>query len=58
MIVELILSLNESADRPAWTQTLEQGMGSGMTAYNHKQPRQPSKPLEIDYYIKSEGKIS
>ena len=31
--------LKASTDRPAWTQTLEQGRGSGLHAYKHKLAR-------------------
>jgi hypothetical protein len=44
----------ESSNRPAWTQTLEQGMGSGLDAYKHKQPRNGSG-LKRDHYIKTKG---
>ena len=45
----------ESLDRLAWTQTLEQGMGSGIEAFNHKQPRKADAPLQRDYYVRSRG---
>ena len=45
----------DSLNRPAWTQTLEQGCGSGMDAFRHKQPAKADQPLQRDYYIKSKG---
>ena len=50
-----LMNDKESANRPAWTQTLEQGMGSGMEAYKHKQPHKADEPLQRDYYEKSKG---
>ena len=46
----------ESSNRPAWTQTLEQGCGSGMEAYKHKQPKKADEPLKRDYYVRSKGR--
>lgn len=45
----------ESSNRLAWTQTLEQGMGSGLEAHKHKQAKKADACLQRDYYIKSEG---
>ena len=46
----------ESSNRPAWTQTLDQGMGSGLEAFNHKQPQHADEPLKRNHYIKSHGR--
>lgn len=52
---QLFTNKHESLDRPAWTQTLEQGMGSGIEAFKHKQPKKADHPLQRDYYIRSRG---
>ncbi len=46
---------HESLNRPAWTQSLGQGMGSGMFAFNHKQVRKADGLLQRDYYVRSRG---
>ena len=46
---------HESLNRPAWVQTLEQGMGSGMFAFKHKQVRKADGLLQRDYYVRSGG---
>lgn len=46
----------ESSNRPAWTPTLEQGRGSGMEAYKHKQPDRADGDLRRNYYVISHGK--
>jgi hypothetical protein len=53
-ITKEFMSDVESANRPAWTQTLEGGMGNGLQAFNHKQPHNGS-PLKRDHYIKTKG---
>lgn len=45
----------ESLKRPAWTQTLEQGMGSGLLAFKHKQVHKADGLLQRDYYVRSGG---
>ena len=45
----------QSFRRPAWTQTLEQGMGSGLDAFKHKQPTKADAPPQRDYYVRSRG---
>lgn len=43
--------LSSSTDRLAWQQTREQGMGSGLTVHNDKQPAASNnRPLIRDYY--------
>ncbi len=46
---------HESLNRPAWVQTLEQGMGSGMFAFQHKQVRKADGLLQRNYYVRSRG---
>ena len=46
---------HESLNRPAWVQTLEQGMGSGLNAFKHKQVRKADGLLQRDYYVRSRG---
>lgn len=49
-------TLSASTDRLAWCSTKEQGMGSGLTVCNDRQPNQRTgRKLEKDYYIKSKG---
>lgn len=44
-------NLSSSTDRLAWQQTKEQGMGSGFTVHNDRQPSHTTKrPLIRDYY--------
>ncbi len=43
--------MKDSADRMAWMSTREQGMGSGLTVHNDKQPAASSdRPLIRGYY--------
>ncbi len=43
--------MKDSADRMAWMSTREQGMGSGLTVHNDKQPAASfDRPLIRDYY--------
>lgn len=51
----LLMSDKESTNRPAWTQTLEQGLGNGLTAFNHKQPQKADESLRRDHYIRTGG---
>ena len=45
-------NLSSSTDRMAWLSTREQGMGSGFTVHNDKQPAASSdRPLIRDYYV-------
>ena len=51
----------ESSDRAAWTQYEDNGMGSGLNAYKHKQPShkgrgEKERTLQRDYYVRSKGK--
>ena len=51
----------ESSDRAAWTQTEDQGMGSGFNAFKHKQPShngrsEKERHLQRDYYVRTGGK--
>ncbi len=44
-------NLSSSTDRLAWMSTREQGMGSGLTVHNDKQPAASTeRPLIRDYY--------
>ncbi len=44
-------NLSSSTDRLAWLFTREQGMGSGLTVHNDKQPAASSdRPLIRGYY--------
>ncbi len=44
-------NLSSSTDRSAWQQTREQGMGSGLTVHNDKQPAaSANRPLLRGYY--------
>lgn len=52
---QVFMDDSESSKRPAWTQTLEQGLGSGMEAYKHRQPQKADAPLDRNYYVKSRG---
>ncbi len=45
------MKMQDSTDRLAWQQTREQGMGSGFTVHNDKQPAASSdRPLIRGYY--------
>lgn len=46
-------SISSSTDRLAWMPTREQGMGSGFTVHNDKQPLFPSRRPLIRKYYKS-----
>ncbi len=46
---------HESLNRPAWTVNLEQGMGSGLQAFNHKQVHKADGLLQRSYYMRSRG---
>lgn len=49
--------LTSSTDRLAWNQTREQGMGSGLSVHNDKQPSHITKrPLIKDYYLSAKYK--
>lgn len=52
---QLFTSGRDSLNRPAWTQTLEQGCGSGLLAFKHKQGQGGNVPLRRDYYVRSRG---
>ena len=39
--------MQESTDRPAWTSTLFQGMGSGLDAYKHRIVRKNRDEVNI-----------
>ena len=44
-------NLSSSTDRLAWLSTREQGMGSGLTVHNDKQPAaSANRPLLRGYY--------
>lgn len=43
-------TLSASTDRLAWTQTLDQGLGSGLDAFKHKQV--PGVGIRENFYVK------
>lgn len=47
--------IKESTERIAWTQYEEQGRGSGLRAYRHKQPEESRHKLLRNYYVKTKG---
>lgn len=50
-------NLTSSTDRLAWSQTREQGMGSGLAVHNDKQPNHETRrPLMRDYYLSNKYK--
>ncbi len=51
----VFINKHESLNRPAWVQTLEQGMGSGLQGFKHKQVRKADGLLQRDYYVRSGG---
>ena len=51
--------INESNDRPAWTQYENypnHGMGSGLNSFKNKQPKNSDELPKKDYYVKTGGK--
>ncbi len=53
---QLFTNERASLNRPAWTQTLEQGMGSGLEGFKHKQVHKADGLLQRDYYVRSGGR--
>lgn len=52
---QLFTNDHESLNRPAWVQTLEQGCGSGLGAFKHKQVHKADGVPQYDYYTRSRG---